>query len=409
MIRPRRLTPRWLLFLGALTALSVAAWVSAIAGAGSGTALITPSTPVAAGSTGKWSIVYTAAETIQNGRVRVTVPNGFGAPQTLSSSNEGYVSVFTDEPTGNPLVSVGGQVITIDVDTLTVGNTLTVVYGDDAGGASARATAATTIGSYTFVVASDPSGSSPSPIATSPALTVIADTPDHIEIAPSDTSVVAGTYAPYRLIVRDQYGNRAPVASSRTVNLFPGSGSFYTTPGHAPITSTTIQNGDTSVRIDYRGTLASPSGSPHSIFVFTPSGSPSLAGADDVHVTAAGLSVAQSTVEALSPVTANGTSQSPVTVTSKDQFGNPRSGDSATISVTGSAIKTGPSSQTDANGETSAIVTDTVAQSVTVTAQINSQAISDDATISFVAGPVSAATSAVTATSPVVANGIATS
>ena len=395
--------------MGALTVLSVAAWVSAIAGAGSGTAIITPSAPVAAGSTAKWSIVYTAAETIQNGRVRITVPTGFSAPQSSSSSSEGFVSVATNEPTGNPLLATGGQVVTIDVDTLTAGNTLTVVYGDDTADSGARATAATTIGIYPFVVASDPSGTNPSAIATSPALTVVAGAPDHIEIAPSDTTVVAGAFASYRLIVRDQFGNRAPVASSRTVNLFPGSGSFYTTPGHAPITSTSIASGKTSVRIDYRGTLASPSGSPHSLFVLTSGGSPTLAGSDDVNVVAGALSTSQSSVDATTPVVADGVTLSTVTVTSKDLFGNPRSGDNATISVTGSAQKNNPGSSTDTNGETGGTVSDTVAEGVIVSANINGQAITDTGSISFVAGAVSAAQSTVNATSPVVANGIATS
>lgn len=392
-----------------LTAVLVAAWASAIAGAGSGTATISPPASVPAGTIGTWSIQYTAAETMDNGRVRITIPAGWTAPQSSSSSTAGYVTVATNEPSGSPLLSVGGQVITVDVDTLTVGNTLTIVYGDDTANASGRATAATTIGAYSFDVASDPTGTSVSPIAASPSLTVIAAAPDHIEIAPSDTTVVAGTFAPYRLIVRDQYGNRAPVASSRTVNLFPGAGKFYTTSDHGTVISNIdIAAGTTSKRIDYRGDLAS-NGSPHSLVVFTPSGSPTLAGSDDVNVIAAALSTTQSSVSSTSPVVADGVTQSSVAITSKDAFGNPRSGDTVVINVTGSAVKTGPGSTTDANGNASAVVTDVVAENVTVSALINGQPITDTALITFVAGPVSAATSIVDATSPVVANGVSTS
>lgn len=390
--------------------LSVAAWVSAIAGAGSGTALITPSAPVAAGSSGKWSIQYTAAEAIKNGRVRVTVPAGFTAPQSSSTSSAGYASVSTNEPTGTPSLSVGGQNITIDVDTLTAGNTITVVYGDDSGSVNGRASAATTLGSYTFIVASDPSGTSVSPIAASPSLTVIADTPDHIEIAPSDTTVVAGTFPNYRLIVRDQYGNRAPVSSTRTLNLVASSGQFFTTGNHStPITTINIASGKTSVTLDYKATLASPSGSPHSLAVFTTTGSPSLGGTDDVNVTAAALSIAQSTVSATSPVVADGANFSSVTVTSKDAFGNPRGGDTVAINSTGSGVETQPVGNTDANGEASGAVSNTVAQAVTVSATINGQLINNTAPITFIAGPVDAATSTVSATSPVVANGTSTS
>lgn len=393
--------------MGALTVLSVAAWVSAIASAGSGTAIITPSAPVPAGSTSKWSIQYTASEDMKDGRVRVTIPSGWTAPQSSISSSSGYVTVSTDEPTGLPSISTGGQNVTIDVDTLTAGNTITIVYGDDSGSINGRATAATTPGSYTFITASDPSGTSVSPIAASPSLTVIADTPDHIEIAPSDTTVVAGTFPPYRLIVRDQYGNRAPVASTRTLNLVASSGQFFAPGNHStPITTINIASGKTSVPVDYKGTLA---GSGHSLAVFTTTGSPSLGGTDDVNVVAAALSATQSTVSASSPVTADGVALSSVTVTSKDAFGNPRSGDTVVINANGSAVETQPSGNTDANGEASGAVSNTVAQPVTVSATINGQLINNTAGISFVAGAVDAGTSTVSATSPVVADGLSMS
>src|SRR5262249_15724684 len=52
---------------------------------------------------------------------------------------------------------------------------------------------------------------------------------------------------------------------------------------------------------------------------------------------------------------------------------------------------------------------DTVAQGVTVSANINGQAITDTAPISFTAGAVDAGTSIVDATTPVVANAVSTS
>lgn len=399
------------LLFAAFIATSVAAWTPAAAlGPGSGTATITPSAPVPAGTSDTWSIQFTAEETMEAGRVRITIPAGWTAPQSTGSSSAGYVTVSTNEPSGVPVLSTGGQVVTIDIDTLSVGNTITLVYGDDAGGASARATAPTAITTYTFLTASDPSGTSPANIASSPQLTVIAGPPAYIEIAPSDTTTIAGTFAPYRLIVRDEFGNRAPVPSSRTVLLFPGHGSFYTTSNHTtPITQIPIGSGDTSVRIDYRGTQASAAGSPHTIVVFTQSGSPVLAGSDQVTIVPASLSTTQSTVSATTPVTANGTSQSSVTVTSKDGFGNLREGDEVELDVTGSALDVDPGPFTDENGEAVGVVTSTVAENVTVSATINGQAITDTAPIAFVAGAVSASTSLVNATTPIVANGSASS
>jgi hypothetical protein len=401
--------PRWLM-AAAIAAPLVAAWAGALAGPGSGSAGITPSASVGAGSTGTWRVVFTAAEPMQNGRLRVTIPAGWTDPQAVASSSAGYVTVSTNEPSGTPLLAVGGHVVTIDVDTLSVGNTVTLVYGDDSGSSAGRASAATVLGSYTFLVESDPTGTNPDPLAASPALLVDAATPSYLEIAPSDTTVVAGTFAPYRIIVRDEYGNRAPVASTRTVQLQPSSGAFYNPSNHStPVSTINIAAGKTSVRVDYRGTLATPSGTPHTLVVFTNAGSPSLGGYDVVTIDPAALSTTVSTVDAESPKTADGTSQSSVTVTSKDAFGNPREGDSVTIGVTGSALATDPGGSTNASGEASGVVTNTVAENVTVSAAINAQPITDTAAIQFVAGVVSAATSTVIATTPVVANGVAQS
>ncbi|HET6350014.1 MAG TPA: Ig-like domain-containing protein, partial [Candidatus Krumholzibacteria bacterium] len=398
-------------FVGALIALSGMAWGTAFAGPGSGSAIITPSASVAAGAAGTWSIQFTAAENMLGGQVRVTIPSGWTAPQSGNATSAGYVTVSTDDPSGTPSLSIASQAVTIDVDTLSVGKTVTLVYGDDGGGSnpSARALAATVVGPYPFTVASDPSGSSPVDIAASPSLSVIAAAPDHIEIAPSDTTVTAGAFAQYRLIARDAYGNRAPVASTRTLVLVSSSGQFFNPSDHVtPISNIDIASGKTSVRVDYRGTLAT-NGSPHSLYAFTTTGSPSLGGFDDVNITPAALSTTQSTISATSPVVANGSAQSSVMVTSKDTFGNPRTGDTVVLGVTGSAIKAGPGGPTDGNGQATGVVTDVVAEPVTVSATINAQLLSSTAPVSFVAGPVSAATSVVDATTPVTANGTSTS
>jgi hypothetical protein len=385
-------------------------WAPSLAGPGSGSASITPSADVAAGSAGTWSIQFTAAEPMQNGQLRVTIPTGWTAPQSTGSTTAGYVTVSTNQPAGNPLLAVGGQVVTIAVDTLSTGNTITLVYGDDAGGASARATAATLVGSYTFLVSSDPTGTSPVPIVSSPALDVIAGPPATIEVAPSDTTMTAGTFAEFNLVVRDDFGNRAPVASTRTIQLVASHGQYFSPSDHAtPISTINIGSGKTSVRVDYRGTMATPDLEPHTLTVFTTSGTPSLGGYDVVNIDAAALSTTASTILATTPVVANGVSQGAVTVTSKDAFGNAREGDTVTLGVTGSAVKADPGSATDANGEATGAVTNTVAQNVTVSATINAQAITSTAQITFVAGAVSGATSLVAATSPVTANGVAAS
>ncbi len=389
----------------------IAAGVTALtlAGPGSGTAIISPSTNVAAGTSGEWSIVYTAAETHDDGTVRVTIPSGWTAPQDGSNSSPGFVTVTTNEPTGSPSLSIAGQIVTVVVDTLNPGNTITLVYGDDSASASARANAATTVGSYPFQVASDPAGGSVSPLSSSPALTVIPTTPASLDIVPNDTTnVAAGNFVQMSVRVLDTFGNRAPVASNRTVNLFATHGQFFDPSNHStPITSIVIASGTNAKRVDYRGTIVA--GSPHTINAFTASGSPSLGGSEFVSLVPGPLSASQSTIGATSPVVADGTAQSDVVVTSRDAFGNPREGDTVAIDATGTAITAGGGA-TDAAGEAQGVVADVTAEVVSVSATINGQAVtSGNPSVTFIAGPVHATNSTVTAVSPVVGNGVNTS
>jgi len=406
MIRQARLflrafVPVWAILLAPL---------AASAGPGSGSATISPPGTVTAGANGTWDIVYTASEPMANGRVRVTIPAGWTTPQSTSSTSAGYVSVVTNEPGATPSLSIGGSEITVDIDVLSPGATITISYGDDTGGAGARAVAATVKGDYSFPCESHPGGGPITPLASSPSLTVAAAPAATLDPVPNDTTVVAGTFTTYRINVLDAFGNRAGVPENRTVGFFPTNGQFFTTSNHVtPITSIVIPNGQSFVLVDYRSTLAT-SGSPHTLTMFTTDGkSPILPGAEEVSVTPAARSLTVSTITATSPVIANGSASSQVVVTSKDAFGNPRAGDTVTLAVTGSAIKADPGQATNALGEATGAVTNTVAQVVTVSASINGQAITPTALVTFVAGPVSAATSLVDATTPVVANGTSTS
>jgi Bacterial Ig-like domain (group 1)/FlgD Ig-like domain len=381
------------------------------AGPGSGTATISPSSSVVAGVAGEWSLQYTAAEVIDNGTVRITIPNGWSAPQTSSSASPGYVTVATNQPAGTPGLSIAGQFVTINVDTLSVGNTITLVYGDDTASVGGRATAATTVGSYTFLVESDPNGGAPSPIASSPALSVVPAAPASFDILPNDTTgVIAGSFVQLHIRVLDEFGNRTPVASNRTVTLSATHGQYYDPSNHAtPITSTVIASGTNTKRVDYRATAATPPGSPHNLIMFTSSGSPSLGGVETIHIVAGAMSTTNSLISATGPVVADNVSQSSVVVTSRDAFGNPRAGDTVLIDATGSALDTDPGLPTDAIGQAAGVVTNTVAQPVTVSATINAQAITATAPITFTAGPASGGTSIVDATTNIVANGAATS
>jgi large repetitive protein len=100
------------------------------------------------------------------------------------------------------------------------------------------------------------------------------------------------------------------------------------------------------------------------------------------------VSATQSTVVAApTAITASsGASQSTITVTAKDGFGNPISGASVVISASGSANTLSLPPATDGNGVSTATLSATVAEDKKISATINGVAISQGATVTVVAG-----------------------
>ncbi len=85
---------------------------------------------------------------------------------------------------------------------------------------------------------------------------------------------------------------------------------------------------------------------------------------------------------------ADGVSASTITVTAKDGSGNPLSGKSVTLAATGSGnILTQPGSPTDANGQVTATLKSTVAETKTITVTVDGTIINAQPTITFVPGP----------------------
>src|SRR6185437_1705879 len=114
------------------------------------------------------------------------------------------------------------------------------------------------------------------------------------------------------------------------------------------------------------------------------------------------VSAAQTSVTATSPVTASsGSSQSTITVTARDQFGNVIKGKTVTFAATGTGnTVTNPVSPTNANGVTTGTLSSTVAESKTVTATVGGVTINQQpsvlvnpataASLSFVQQPTNA-------------------
>ncbi|UCG53250.1 MAG: Ig-like domain-containing protein, partial [Candidatus Latescibacterota bacterium] len=513
---------------------------AAVIGPGSGVVTIDPDTAIV-DNLGTWSIVYDAEDLFTNGTIVITIPDGWTSPQDSDPTSPGYVTVSSDHAAANPTLAIADRVITITVVDLPKSKIVTLVYGDDSGGANpgARALPPTTADpSVEFPVESDPTGTTTVPLILGPptidlrggpithlVFTNVAfvfntvteagpywveardvydnpsqvyadqqidlsstsgvglfselggasfspvtevtmtvgssnvsfyyrDTkvgtpsisasgngqpwtsdsqvqqvdpgpPAELELSPADTTLTAGDFMTITIGVIDAVGARSPVTQERTLLLSSSaaaavsgaeaapaqsSGEFFLPGDHStPITEATIPALEESIQVDYRNTDAN-GGDPHLIIILTNDGlQPSLSGMTTVTVQPNGISASASTVVAESPVTADGSDFSLVTVTVTDEFGNPIEGATVDLTPSGSNASETDPGPTLPDGTTTGQVVNTVAETVTVSATANGQPLDDTPQIVFEAGPVDAGTSAVDATTPVLADGVTTS
>ncbi|MBN1884470.1 MAG: Ig-like domain-containing protein, partial [Candidatus Krumholzibacteriota bacterium] len=227
---------------------------------GSGTAAIDPSGAVSAGSLGTWTITYTATEAFSHGTVELTIPPGWSLPQTTDGFLEGYVTVSSSGTLGLPPASVTGRQISVAVDTLDIGGTVTIVYGSIAVSVDGRAEAQTSVeDDVVFATASDPAGTSGAPIASSPIVDVVAASVDRLVFLTPPRSIEAGGESDVvRIGTQDAYGNPSPVLSDQTIDLSSTSptGAFSALPGAgwSGISSVTMLAGEDTVSFFCRDT-----------------------------------------------------------------------------------------------------------------------------------------------------------
>ncbi|HXI71061.1 MAG TPA: invasin domain 3-containing protein [Verrucomicrobiae bacterium] len=261
-----------------------------------------------------------------NGTISSTTDNGDGTYQaTLTSSTTVTNAVVTSKLGGTTIATIG-----------TSTNSASLTVGFVAGPVSASASLAT---ANPTNVAAD--GSSPSTIT---------------------------------ITAMDAYGH--PLAGQNVSNSVSGSGNTVSTP--AP----TGSNGQTTA------TLTSTVGETKTVTVTI--GSTQINAQPTVTFAAGGVSIFNSTAVA-SPnagLVADGVSTSTVTVTAKDGGGNLLSGKTVALAVSGSGnILTQPSPTTDVNGQITATLASTVAQTKTITVTVDGTIISAQPTVAFVPGP----------------------
>lgn len=191
--------------------------------------------------------------------------------------------------------------------------------------------------------------------------------------SPTTVAADGSSASTITITAMDNYGH--PL-TNQTVSLnVSGSGNTVSTP--AP----TGANGQTTA------TLTSTVGETKTITV-------TIAGTQineqpTVTFTSLGVSAANSTAVARpnSGVVADGVSTSTITVTAIDGNGNPVSGKTVTLSVSGSGNSLTQPAPTGAKGQTTATLQSTVAETKTIMVTVDGTLINAQPTVAFVAGP----------------------
>ncbi len=120
---------------------------------------------------------------------------------------------------------------------------------------------------------------------------------------------------------------------------------------------------------------------------------------------------ASTAVASPTTVAADGITASTITVTAMDDYNHPIAGQTVTLNVSGSGNTVSTPAVTAANGQTTATLTSTVAETKTITVTIGSTQINAQPTVTFTAGGVSAFNSTAVASpnTGLVADGASTS
>src|SRR5205085_11528548 len=126
-----------------------------------------------------------------------------------------------------------------------------------------------------------------------------------------------------------------------------------------------------------------------------------------IMVAAGAPAASASTITGTSPVVADGVASSVVTITLADTFSNPIAGTTPTFSATGTSNILGACSIGDASGASTCALKSTTAE--TKALAIAAPVALTGGTVTFTPGGAVAGRSTISGTSPVTANGIATS
>jgi hypothetical protein len=210
-------------------------------------------------------------------------------------------------------------------------------------------------------------------------ITIVTPTQLVFTVPPSNATAGTAITPAVRVTAEDAAGNTATTFTGNVtlaIGTNPGGGTLT---GGGPVAAVSGVATFSSVSIDKAGTGYTLTASSGTLGGTSPAFN--ITGSSTV-------SASQSTVVATSPITAGGAA-STITVTAEDAFGNPIADATVTLAATpatGNTL-TQPVGTTDANGVATGTLSSTVAGSKSVSATINTVAITQTATVVVNPGP----------------------
>ncbi|HEV2671992.1 MAG TPA: Ig-like domain-containing protein, partial [Gemmatimonadales bacterium] len=321
-----------------------------------------------------------------------TVPGPVNGTQTSVVASPGTITASTGSSTSTITVTVRdqygnvikGKTVTLTAsgtaNTLTQPTTPTDVNGVTTGTLSSTKAEPKTVSALATAVPISQTASvtvAPAPVSTSRS-TITATSPITASTGSSASTIT--------VTARDEFSN--PIPGAPVLLTASGTGNTLTQPA-GPTTASGVATGSLSSTVTESKTIGA------TITGVT------IAQTAAVMVNPGGVSLALSTVIATSPITA-GSGTSTITVTARDAQGNPIPGATVTLAATGTGnTLTGPAAPTDANGVATGTLSSTVAETKTVSAQVNGQLVTQTAAVVVAPAAVSATLSTVAATSPI--------
>ena len=335
------------------------------------------------------TLTQTASITVTAGPVSASQSTVTASPTSITAgSGTSTITVTARDANGN---AVSGA--TVVLAATGSGNTLTQPASTtNTSGVATGSLSSTTAGSKT--VSATISGVAINQTAT---VTVTAGSVSASQstVTASPTSITAGSgTSTITVTARDANGN--PISGATVVLATTGSGNTLTQPA-SPTNASGVAT----------GTLSSTT--PETKTVSATISGVAVTQTATVTVTTGSVSASQSSVVASPTSITAGSGTSTITVTARDASGNPISGATVVLSATGSGNTLTQPAPTNGSGVATGSLSSTIAGSKTVSATISGVAITQTATVTVTAGPVSASQSTVTASPTSITAGSGTS